>query len=214
MGSNDADSGEKLVHQVTVSTFWMGKYEVTQAGYQALIGKNPSNWKGSRLPVEQVSWNDAMVFCAKLTAREKAAGRLLAGYEYRLPTEAEWEYAARGGTKSKGFTYSGENDLKSVAWFEDNSGWKTHDVGGRAPNELGLYDMSGNVWEWCLDGYGDYPSRPVTDPKGPATASGRVYRGGCWSHGASRCRVAGRCWGGPDAARRFLGFRVCLASSP
>ena len=216
MGSDDGDPDEKPVHAVRISHgFWLGKYEVTQEEYEKLMGKNPSRFKGVRNPVECVSWNDAVAFCKKLTERERAAGRLPAGYVYRLPTEAEWEYAARGGPKSKGCKYSGSDDLDAVGWYDGNSGRKTHPVGQKQPNELGLYDMSGNVWEWCLDWYdsGYYRKSPGTDPVNTAGASSRVSRGGSWYNSAGYCRAAIRDRVRPDSADSLLGFRVCLAPS-
>ncbi len=215
MGSNDGDSDEEPVHTVRIARdFWLGKYEVTQAEYEALTGKNPSHFKGARNPVETVSWEDASAYCAKLTARERSAGRLPSGYEYRLPTEAEWEYAARGGTKSKGFTYAGSEKVGDVAWYSENSGGTTHAVGGKGANEVGLYDMSGNVWEWCLDWYDeDYYEKTsgASDPVNMQRATCRVKRGGSWFNSAGYVRSASRGRLGPSYAFNGLGFRVCLA---
>jgi formylglycine-generating enzyme required for sulfatase activity len=159
--------------------------------------------------VEQVSWNDCVEFCRKLTERERAAGRLPAGYVYRLPTEAEWEYAARGGDKSQGYKYSGSNDLDEVGWYKDNSDGKTRLVGQKKPNELGLYDMSGNVYEWCHDGYDAHPSGSVTDPQGASDGSLRVLRSSSWFNDAFTlaCRTKGSLSGNSD----IVGFRVSLA---
>jgi TPR repeat protein len=214
MGSNDGSDDEKPVHAVRISRgFLIGKYEVTQAEYEAVMGKNPSRFKGARNPVENVSWDDAAAFCAKLTERGRAAGRLPAGYEYRLPTEAEWEYAARGGASSKGYTYAGSNTVDEVAWYSSNSGFSTHQVGQKQPNELGLYDMSGNVWEWCLDDYdgSDYAKSPDTDPVNLQTGSVRVDRGGGWFFDAGDLRPACRHGYRPDYVYFSLGFRACLA---
>jgi formylglycine-generating enzyme required for sulfatase activity len=214
MGSNDGDSDEKPVHTVLISkAFWLGKYEVTQAEYEKLIGQNPSCFKGANNPVEEVSWHDAVAFCQKLTERERAVGRVPEGYVYRLPTEAEWEYAARGGSKSRGYTYAGSNDIEAMAWYDKNSGNKTHPVGGKQANELGLHDMSGNVWEWCHDRYdsGYYGKSPGSDPRGPGSGSIRVFRGGSWGSGASGCRSADRGSSDPANADYYLGFRVVLA---
>jgi formylglycine-generating enzyme required for sulfatase activity/TolB-like protein len=217
MGSNDGDSDEKPVHAVRISRgFWLGKYEVTQAEFEAIAGSNPSRFKGARNPVEQVSWKDAMAFCQKLTERERSAGRLPGGYEYRLPTEAEWEYAARGGSKSKGFTYSGSNTEDEVAWYTSNSGGRTHPVGQKKANELGLCDMPGNVWEWCLDWYdpgyyGRYGRSPNTDPANLQAAAGRVFRGGGWCYAPRSLRSAGRLGFRPVCAIGDLGFRASLA---
>ena len=139
---DEAWDREKPVHSVTLSSYYIGKTEVTQALWQAVMGSNPSNFKGSNLPVECVCWNDCQEFIQKLNS--------LTGRNFRLPTEAEWEFACRGGNNSRGYKYSGSNNLGSVAWYDDNSGGQTHPVATKAPNELGIYDMSGNVWEWCL----------------------------------------------------------------
>jgi len=203
MGSDSGDSDEKPVHTVRISRpFWMAKYEVTQSQYQAVTGTNPSYdiFKGSDLPVDSVSWNDAVAFCRKLTERERQAGRLPQGYVYRLPTEAEWEYAARGGGKSRGFEYAGSGSLDEVAWHSGNSGFKTHPVGQKKPNELGLYDMSGNVWEWCHDLYdaGYYAKSPASDPTGASSGGLRVLRGGSQFNRSPRyCRSSNRLWISP-----------------
>jgi serine/threonine-protein kinase len=236
MGAADAADCEKPVHTVRISQgFWMGTYQVTQAEYEAVIGKNLSRFKGARNPVEQVSWNDATAFCAKLTEREQKSGRLPAGHEYRLPTEAEWEYAARGGAGSKGYTYAGSNVVDEVAWYYGNSGdrplddaeadgnkresnaisnkCRTHPVGQKKPNELGLYDLSGNVWEWCLDWYDDtyYAKSPGTDPVNLRATTLRACRGGGWIYGAGSVRLASREKDKPTDRFHFTGFRACLA---
>lgn len=187
--------------------FYIGKYEVTQAQWKAVMGNDPAHFKGADRPVEKVSWNDAMAFCEKLNESGKAPK----GWKFTLPTEAQWEYAARGGNLSKRYEYSGSNDINEVAWYDDNSGDKTHDVGTKKPNELGLYDMSGNVWEWCLDwydGYGD--EKEVTDPQGPQSGSYRVVRGGGWYYRADFCLVAGRFSFSPDNRYFSIGFRLAL----
>ena len=181
---SDADNWEKPVHNVTVSNYYIGETEVTQGLWKAVMSSNPSNFKGDNLPVEQVSWNDVQDFIRKLNQ--------ITGKDFRLPTEAEWEYAARGGKKSKGTKYAGSNTIGNVAWYTDNSGGKTHAVKTKLPNELGLYDMSGNVWEWCSDVYGSYSSGSQTNPKGASSGWSRVMRGGSWSHIARRCRVSSR----------------------
>ena len=222
MGSNDGDGDEKPVHSVTVSSFYIGKYEVTQKQWKDVMGKNPSNWKGDNLPVENVSWYDVVEFCNKLSEREGltpcytgSGDNIRCNFKangYRLPTEAEWEYAARGGKKSKGYKYSGSNTLGDVGWFKDNSGKKTHDVGGKRANELGIYDMSGNVWEWCWDQYGSYSSGEQTNPTGPATGSSRVIRGGYWYNSAYYCEVAFRSYSAPSVSNYYIGFRLCRTS--
>jgi formylglycine-generating enzyme required for sulfatase activity len=201
---SDCDNDEKPPHAVTVSSFKLSKYEVTQAQWRAVMGNNPSYFSGcDNCPVENVSWNDIQAFISKLNS--------MTGKTFRLPTEAEWEYAARGGIKSRGYKFSGSNDLGSVAWYTDNSGKKTHPIGEKQPNELGFYDMSGNVWEWCADWYGTYPSYEVRNPKGPESGSFRVLRGGSWNHDASNCRIAYRGNGTPDYRENYFGFRVVLA---
>ena len=213
MGSNDRNE-ERPIHNVRISHgFWMGKYEVTQAEYEKLMGRNPSRYKGSRNPVETVSWKDAIAFCKKLTENERATGWLRSGYEYRLPTEAEWEYAARGGPKSHGYTYSGSNDVDVVGWYDDNSENKPHAVGQKRANELRIYDMSGNVFEWCWDGYDNryYRKSPEVDPVNVNRSPGRVLRGGAWAHNAEKCRVANRYSINQYDVFADIGFRVCLA---
>ena len=195
---------EKPVHRVTLTNdYYIGKYEVTQALWQAVMGSNPSNFKGDALPVEQVSWNDCQDFISKLNA--------MTGKRFRLPTEAEWEYAARGGKKSRGYQYSGSNTLGDVAWYNDNSGPKTHAVGTKQPNELGIYDMTGNVMEWCQDWYGSYSSSPQTNPTGAVSGSGRVNRGGSWYLSARECRSSFRGSHAPDDRYIGLGLRLVLS---
>ena len=179
---NDAYGDEKPAHQVTLSGFYICKYEVTQALWLAVMGENPSGFKGdARRPVECVSWNDCQKFITKLNQ--------LTGKRFRLPTEAEWEYAARGGNLSCGYKYAGSDNLGSVAWYKDNSGSTTHPVGQKSPNELGLYDMSGNVWEWCQDCFDRYSSASQTNPTGPSSGY-PVCRGGTWSQDANCSRVS------------------------
>ena len=193
---------EKPAHKVTLSSFSIGKYEVTQEEWEAVMGSNPSYFKGAKLPVEQVSWDDCQEFIRKLNA--------LTGKQFRLPTEAEWEYAARGGNRSRGYKYSGSNDVGSVAWYADNSGDTTHPVGQKQANELGLYDMSGNVYEWCQDWWGDYSSSPQTNPTGPSSGSFRVFRGGSWNNYAGYCRVSRRHDDTPGLRGSGLGLRLAL----
>ena len=199
---SDADSDEKPAHQVTLSTYSIGETEVTQALWRAVMGSNPSNWQGDNLPVETVSWNDCQKFITKLNK--------LTGRRFRLPTEAEWEYAARGGSKSRGYKYSGSNNIGDVAWYDSNSSDKTHSVKTKQANELGLYDMSGNVYEWCQDWYGNYSSGSQTNPTGPSSGSYRVYRGGSWYLSARFCRVADRVDSAPDNRHDCLGLRLAL----
>lgn len=200
---SDCYDWEKPSHRVTLSDFYIGKYEVTQAQWKAIMGTNPSNFSNCDLcPVEQVSWEDIQEFLRKLNAKT--------GKKYRLPTEAEWEYAARGGSQSRGFKYAGSNSLDEVAWYIDNSGSKTHPVGGKRANELGLYDMSGNVWEWCQDWYGDYSSNTQTNPSGAVSGSYRVLRGGSWYGSARDCRVSFRNLNTPTNRNGNVGFRLAL----
>jgi len=199
---NDCNDWEKPAHQVTLSNFSIGKYPVTQKEWVSVMGSNPSQFKGDNLPVERVSWNDAQEFIRILNAAT--------GKNYRLPTQAEFEYAARGGNKSKGFKYSGSNRVDDVAWHQGNSGNKTHPVGTKAPNELGIYDMSGNVYEWCSDWFGDYSSAAQTNPTGVATGSHRVIRCGSWANDAYDCRVSDRFSKTPDHRRNYIGFRLVI----
>ena len=199
---SDAYDNEKPAHQVTLSSYFIGETEVTQALWNAVMGSNPSKFKGKDRPVECVSWDDCQEFIRKLNA--------LTGKTFRLPTEAEWEYAARGGKKSQGYKYSGSNSLAGVAWYRDNSGIETLPVKTKSPNELGLYDMSGNVWEWCQDWHGSYSSTSQTNPTGPSSGSGRMARGGGWGSFAGFCRVSYRFSFTPDNRFSGLGFRLVL----
>ena len=200
----DPDDEEKPAHQVTLTNdYYIGKYEVSQALWQAVMGKNPSNFKGENLPVEKVSWNDCQEFLSKLNK--------ITGKNFRLPTEAEWEFAARGGKKSRGYQYSGSNNISDVAWYEVNSGSKTHAVGSKQANELGIYDMSGNVWEWCQDWYGKYSSSSQTDPTGSNSRFYRVNRGGGCFYTAEFCRSSFRGFIAPDDRGTDLGLRLVLS---
>lgn len=199
-GLGNGDSAEKPVHQVTLSGYYIGETEVTQELWQAVMGNNPSSFKGSHLPVESVSWDDCQEFIRKLNQKT--------GFSFRLPTEAEWEFAARGGNKSQGCQYSGSTNFDDVAWHTDNSDLTTHDVKTKQPNELGLYDMSGNVWEWCQDWKGSYSSEPQTNPTGPTTGSDRVFRGGSWGNDAWSCNVAYRSGYSPNFHNDLLGLRL------
>ena len=203
MGSPASEAnrgGNEQQHTVTLSDYYIGAYEVTQAQWQAVMGSNPSSFKGDNLPVEQVSYDDIQTFLQKLNAQT--------GKSYRLPTEAEWEYAARGGNRSKGYKYAGSNSMGSVAWYKGNSGGKTYPVGQKNANELGLYDMSGNVWEWCQDWYGDYSTSSTNNPTGPTSGSYRVLRGGSWYFDAQFCRVAFRNYNTPGFRNNDGGFRL------
>lgn len=203
---------EKPAHTVTLSTYYIGETEVTQELWKAVMGDNPSYFRSGSLkrPVERVSWEDCQTFIRKLNE--------LTGKKFRLPTEAEWEFAARGGTKSAGYKYSGSNDINAVAWYWDNAGTKeesspdygTHVVKTKKPNELGIYDMSGNVREWCSDWYGDYTSATQTNPQGAPSGSDRVCRGGVWRNFDFECRSS--CRGGrtPDFRTLDLGLRLVL----
>ena len=200
---SDCRDNEQPAHQVTVSDFYIGKYEVTQAQWKAVMGSNPSKFKGDNFPVEQVSWNDVQAFINRLNEQT--------GKQYRLPTEAEWEFAARGGSNSRNYKYSGGHTIGAIAWYTDNSGIATHAVGTKSPNELGIYDMSGNVYEWCGDWYGDYSSAAQRDPEGPSSGSYRVIRGGSWGRDARSCRVSHRGSDYPGYRGNIVGFRVALS---
>lgn len=206
----DCSNDEKPAHKVTLSTYYIGETEVTQVLWKAVMGNNPSEFKGDKRPVEMVSWNDCQEFIRKLNQ--------LTGKTFRLPTEAEWEYAARGGNKSRGYKYSGGNTIGDVAWYYVNAydkgksspDYGTHVVKTKSPNELGLYDMSGNVSEWCSDWYGSYNSSAQTSPKGPSSGSDRVLRGGSWYYLARLCWVSHRNSDDPDYSYGSVGFRLAL----
>lgn len=199
------DDNEKPVHNVTLSSYFIGQTEVTQALWTAVMETNPSNWKGDNLPVEQVSWDDCQSFITKLNK--------LTGQNFRLPTEAEWEYAARGGKQSRGYKYSG-GSIYNVAWYNGNSNYKTHPVATMRSNELGLYDMSGNVYEWCQDWYDSYRGYSQTNPTGPSAGSARVRRGGCWTtledSSYDNCRISSRTYSQPSRQTNTTGFRLAL----
>ena len=199
--SSDAYSDEKPVHSVTLSGYYIGKTEVTQALWKAVMGSNPSSFKGDNLPVECVSWDDCQEFIRKLNS--------MTGQNFRLPTEAEWEFACRGGNNSHGYKYSGSNYIDNVAWYSDNSE-ETHPVATKSPNELGIYDMSGNVFEWCNDWYGEYSSSAQTNPKGPYSGSIRMFRGGSWNFHAGNCRSSFRINDYPSFRSDDLGLRLAL----
>ena len=200
---SDAYSSEKPAHQVTLSSYSIGQTEVTQELWQAVMGSNPSSFTGNlQRPVERVSWNDCQTFITKLNQ--------MTGKNFRLPTEAEWEYAARGGNRSQSYKYAGSNTVEDVTWYSSNSGSTTHPVATKAPNELGLYDMSGNVYEWCQDWWGSYSSGAQTDPTGPSTGSYRVKRGGSWNDYGGNWRVSCRSNFTPSNTSSNLGLRLAL----
>lgn len=205
MGSSDSDSEaddrEKPTHKVALSDYSIGETQVTQALWQAVMGSNPSRFTGDlQRPVEKVSWDDCQTFIKRLNQ--------LTGENFRLPTEAEWEYAARGG--SAGYRYSGSNTIYDVAWYDCTSSNTTHPVKTKQPNELGLYDMSGNVYEWCFDWMGNYSSSFQNNPTGPSSGSDRVLRGGMWLSSARACRVASRIGISPSSGSGSYGLRLAL----
>ena len=216
MGSNLGKDDEKPVHDVTVSDFYLGEYEVTQALWQEVMGTNiyqqqkksnggrPIQCVGDDYPMCYVNYVEAEEFCKRLNQRLHR--ELPSEYSFSLPTEAEWEYAAKGGNKSESYIYSGSNYLSDVGW---NSGG-VHTVGSKKANELGLYDMSGNVWEWCSDWYGNYNNSSQTNPQGASSGTCRVYRGGSWYSASLGCRVADRNFGGPNFRDDGSGFRLAL----
>ncbi|MFM9965233.1 MAG: formylglycine-generating enzyme family protein [Planctomycetaceae bacterium] len=208
MGDNaSGQSDEKPAHQVTITRpFYCGAFPVTQVEYQAVTGQTPSHFKGDRRPVEQVSWDDAMAFCAKLNQRNESRP---SGMIYRLLSEAEWEYCCRAGTTTS-WCCQNEEQLGEYAWFSANAGGETHDVGTKKANAWGLHDFHGNVWEWCLDWKGSYGGQAVNDPVNLIEASSRVYRGGSWCFGASDCRSAFRLGYTPGPRSSLLGFRLAL----
>ena len=213
-GALDAESDETPVHNVTISgDYYIGETEVTCGLWKSVMGRDPSYFqKGDNYPVENVSWDDCKVFIDKLNQQT--------GKYFRLPTEAEWEYAARGGSKSKGYMYSGSNVIGDVAVYDKNSyalsiysaSYGTHIVKSKSPNELGIYDMSGNVYEWCEDRYGDYPSGSVTDPSGASSGGYRVLRGGTWYDDAAVSRVSSRGGDYPAFSSQYFGFRLVLTA--
>ena len=205
-----ADNSEKPPHQVTLSTYQIGKTEVTQELWEAVTGKSLSQiarangWTlygdGPDYPMYYITWDDCQEFITKLNE--------LTGQQFRMPTEAEWEYAARGGNKSKGFTFSGSNNIADVAWYSENSSNRSCPVANKAPNELGIYDMSGNVWEWCSDWYGDYSDAPQTNPTGPETGTEHVVRGGCWGALVSGSHLSNRISYVPTFHSNSVGLRL------
>ena len=214
MGSDSGDRNEKPVHSVTLDNFFIGETEVTQELWEAVMGNNPSVFKGENLPVEKVSWEDICGKDGKGNDPECFLYKLkqITGKEFRLPTEAEWEFAARGGKESKTYKYSGSDTLDHVAWYEKNSGDKTHPVKTKSPNQLGLYDMSGNVYEWCQDWYKEdyYSSSPRINPPGPSSGSHRIIRGGHYIVRHTGCRVEYRRYNLPTNKSKNTGFRLAL----
>ncbi|HEX7858859.1 MAG TPA: SUMF1/EgtB/PvdO family nonheme iron enzyme [Verrucomicrobiae bacterium] len=222
MGSPASEAGrsndEGPQTEVTISRgFWLGVFAVTQEEWKAIAEEadglkvEPSYFRGARLPVEQVSWNECRIWLQELNASEE--GRLPQGYEYRLPTEAEWEFVCRAGTTTRFCCGEGDEVLNDYAWYNGNSGSQSHAVGEKKPNRWGLFDMHGNVWEWCRDWYGVFGGGKVTDPTGPSLGMKRVMRGGSWGVAATRCRAAYRVWNEPGYRDYTLGFRVGLAAS-
>jgi formylglycine-generating enzyme required for sulfatase activity len=206
----------RIKFPVTISRdFWIGKYELTQGEYEKVIGKNPSHFPGdANRPVEKVNHRDAMAYCGELTKRERSAGRLPADWEYRLPTEGEWEYACRAGSTNQ-FAFGDDGEKAGeYAWTQENAEAATHPVGLKQPNAWGLYDMHGNVWEWCLDWFEPYPAGPLTDPFGPATSKYKVFRGGGWNNDVTMARASNRFMMEPDKGIHFVGFRVALCQIP
>lgn len=199
----DAYVDEKPTHSVTLSDYSIGQTEVTQTLWKAVMGSNPSKFQGDNRPVEKVSWNDCQEFIKRLNS--------LTGRNFRLPTEAEWQYAARGGRQSQGYKYSGSNNIEDVAWHTPNSNSQTHDVASKSPNELGIYDMSGNVWEWCQDVYGIYGSVSQTNPTGATNGAYRVRCGGGWYSDARDCRASNRSVYNPSFAIDAIGLRLVLS---
>ncbi len=239
MGSPASEArrvADEIQHEVTSTRgFWMAKTETTKAQWATLKSDNPSYFKGSSLPVERVAWDEAAAFAAALTELLRQEGKLEAGWEFRLPSEAQWEYACRAGTTTAYFTGDGAGALRRAGWYDGNSGARTSrlgewlrtlpvvagwfgsksggeskPVGGKAANAFGLHDMHGNVWEWCEDWYGAYGAGKASDPLGPANGPSRVIRGGSWFDGADSCRSASRFGWWPGGRLRYLGFRVCL----
>lgn len=220
MGGYSDDVNEKPVHSVTVSDFYMGEFEVTQELWQEVMEStvyqqrnkedmsSPMVGIGKNYPIYYINHSEAEEFCGRLN--QKLRNQIPDGFYFALPTEAEWEYAAKGGHKSKSCTYAGSNYISDVAYYKDNANKSTHQVGLKLPNELGIYDMCGNVWEWCSDWYGSYSSSSQTDPHGPSSGSRRVLRGGSWCSDAAICRVTLRNDGDPDARIFRIGFRLAL----
>ncbi len=218
MGSTADKEAERPIHEVTLSDFYIMATEVDQSTWERVMKSKPSKFKGPALPVEQVSWLDAVIFANRLSVLDGLEPcYVIAGLKvtcdfshsgWRLPTESEWEYAARGGSSSRGFAYAGASDAMAVGWYKDNSKASTQATGVKTPNELGLFDMSGNVWEWCWDWLGTYTAYPDTDPRGPPDGKSRIARGGSWSDDASVLRSTRRGFSAPDQGYAIIGFRL------
>jgi formylglycine-generating enzyme required for sulfatase activity len=219
VSERDRYNNEGPQHQVTVSSFYMGKYEVTQKEYQEVMGSNPSYFKGDNLPVENVNWYEAIAYCNQrslnegLTPAYRGSGdniifdREASGYH--LPTEAEWEYAAKGGNRDSNiYLYAGSNDAETVGWYDRNSEGTSRPVGSKAPNTLGLYDMSGNVGEMCWDRHGNYGEENQANPTGAVSGTSRVGRGGCWYYGVQFLRTSFRAYINPSVRYSYVGFRL------
>ncbi|MGE3311027.1 MAG: formylglycine-generating enzyme family protein [Limisphaerales bacterium] len=211
-----AGTFQRLKYPVTITRdFWIGKYEVTQGEFEQVLGRNPSHFTGDPLrPVEKVTFLEASNYCAAVTLREQKAGRLPPGFVYRLPSEAEWEYACRAGDTNQ---YSFGNDpaaADAFAWTAENSDATTHPIGSKKPNPWGIHDMHGNVWEWCHDWYEPYPTGPLWDPMGPATSKFKVFKGGGWNQEIDFARSANRFMMAPSNGIHFVGFRIALGHQP
>jgi formylglycine-generating enzyme required for sulfatase activity len=198
----DPENDEKPISKVTISSFAINKYEVTQAEWEYVMGENPSEFKGRNNPVDSVTWEDCQTFISRLN--------LLTGMNFRFLTEAEWEFAARGGIKGLGCQFAGTNDVEEAAWYTVNSSNSSHPVGLKMPNELGLYDMSGNVWEWCQDWFAEYSEMTKIDPIGPSTGLLRIIRGGSWLSSGRSCRVSNRHYNAPTDKDNNIGLRLAL----
>ena len=221
MGSDHAGERERPAHNVTISSFLLSTGEVTQRMWNEVMDDNPSRLKGEDLPVDRVTWLMAVEFCNRLSSKEGLEpvytikdGKAQIDWTkngYRLPTEAEWEFAAKGGKQSQGFQYAGSDVIDDVAWYKENSRFKPHPVKEKKPNELGLYDMSGNVYEWCWDWFGEsyFSDSPEQDPKGPATGERKILRGGCWYSEAKHSVIVARVHANPEGQGANVGFRLC-----
>ena len=202
----------RIKYPVTIARdFWIGKYEVTQGEFLAVLRRNPSHFTGNPLrPVEKITFFDASNYCATITQREQKAGHLAAGYEYRLPTEAEWEYACRAGSTNL-FAFGDDASIaEQFAWTAENCDAGTHPVGLKRPNAWGLYDVHGNVWEWCSDWFEPYPAAPLLDPVGPASSKYKVFKGGGWNQDVEYARASSRFMMSPSNGIHFVGFRLAL----